>query len=183
MRKSLLVAAALAVASPLAAQQAQEHRGFWWGFGLGVGQNMTTTMDGGTLVGGAGYIRLGGTPRQGLLIGFDGMGWSNDDRNRGNAVASVTWYPSRQGVFLKGGVGLASASRTTTQGNTTTHTSVTGLGLTTGLGIDVKLGRNIYFVPAVDFLVQLYEEQNDPVLGNVPGANTLLIGTIGLFWH
>jgi len=185
MRFALRTAAAmLLAATPLVAQEAEHpHRGFWIGFGFGVGQNTSTGLDGGRLVGGTGYLRMGGTPKQSLLIGAEGISWVNEDDVRGNFTATLIGYPSRDGFFVKGGIGFASVGRSTTTGNTTTSTTVGGFGLTTGLGYDIRLGRNIYLVPELHFLVQLFSEQNDPVLGTIPGTNTLLLGTLGLTWH
>lgn len=183
MKPTLALALASLIGATALQAQEHEHRGFWIGFGLGAGQNLSKGLDGGSLTGGGGYLRLGGTPKQNLLFGMDAIGWSNDDRNRGNVTASVTWYPSRQGGFLKGGVGIATIGRTTTSGNTTTTTTVGGLGLTFGGGVEVKLGRNIYLVPGIDLITQFFSEQTDPVLGQIPGRNVILVGTVGLLWH
>src|SRR5262245_9478082 len=128
MRTSLRLATLLLLAAaPLSAQQVtHQHKGFWIGFGFGVGENLSTGFENGQLGGGAGYFRLGGTVHQGLMLGFDGMAWVNEDLGRGNGVFSVTWYPSRQGMYLKGGVGIATAGRSTVSGNTTSSTSVNG---------------------------------------------------------
>ena len=181
--RTFLLAAALAAATPLSAQVTQQHKGFWFGFGFGVGENTSTQLDGGQLVGGAGYIRLGGSPSQKVLLGFDGMAWTNEDRNRGNGVFSVTFYPQSQGFYIKGGLGFASLGATETNGGVTQHTTVSGFGLTGGIGYDIRLGRNIYLVPAVDILGQFFKEQTAPVLGNIPKSNALFIGTVGLLWH
>jgi hypothetical protein len=191
-RVFLLTGMALGLVAGVAAAQAREgtheHRGFWIAFGVGGGKNLSEGLDGRSLGGGAGYLRLGGTVSQRVLLGFDGIGWGRDQSGntmaRGNGSFAVLFYPSeRGGAFLKGGVGGASISRTTTSGNTVTTTSKGGVGLTLGAGWDVRLGRNIYLTPNVDFLYQKFESENDPVLGRIPGTNTLLLFTLGLTWH
>ena len=47
----------------------------------------------------------------------------------------------------------------------------------------MKIGRNIYLVPDVDVLFQWFESKDDPVLGHIPGTNTILLFTLGLTWH
>ena len=184
MRPSLPAVLCLVVASStLTAQEPHPHRGFWIGFGLGVGSNLTTALDGGSLVGGTGYLRLGGTPKQSILLGFESIGWANGENFRGNGTFTVMGYPSQDGFFLKGGLGIATLNRSTTSGNTTTSTSVGGLGLTGGLGYDIKIGGNIYLVVGADLLVQFFKEQTAPLLGNVPSTNTIFMGTLGLTWH
>lgn len=164
------------------------HRGFWIGFGLGGGINMSDGLDGERLGGGAGYLRLGGTPSQKVLLGFDGLGWGRDESGtgiaRGNGSFVVMFYPSiKGGAFLKGGIGVASISRATTAGNSTTTTTESGFGLTLGTGWDVKLGNNLYLVPGADLMLQWFESKNDPVLGQIPGTNSIVTFTLGLTWH
>ena len=58
-----------------------------------------------------------------------------------------------------------------------------GFGTGLGAGYEVKIGRNLYLVPAADFLLQLFKKETDPVLGRIPGSNTLLLFNLGLTWH
>jgi hypothetical protein len=182
-----LVLAALAAGS-LAAQDAPQRKGFWIGFGLGPGLNLSHGLDDKSLWGGNGYLRLGGTTKANLLLGGEAIGWTVDYKDvtlsRGNAHFVVMWYPNvRSGFYLKGGVGGASISRAKTSGNTETRTTKGGFGTGLGMGYELKIGRNLYLVPATDFLVQLFEKETDPVLGRIPGSNTLLLFNLGLTWH
>ncbi len=189
MRRALsvgLLAATLAVA-PLAAQGGT-HKGFWIGFGLGGGANLSKGLDGKSLWGGNGYIRLGGTPSQQLLLGGEVLGWTVDQNNqtlnRGNVHFVAMYYPSpSSGFYLKGGIGGASIGRESHSGSTTTTTTKGGFGAGAGLGYEVKLGKNIYLVPSADFLFQAFKKETDPVLGNIPGTNSLLLFNLGLTWH
>lgn len=167
---------------------AHRHRGFWIGFGFGGGVNLSEGLDGQQLGGGGFYFRLGGTPSQKVLLGFESIGWVREvdgaSLGRGNGSFVVQFYPSeRGGAFFKGGVGFATIARATVSGNTTTATSENGFGLTLGAGWDVRLGRNIYLVPNLDLLLQWFESKSDPVLGQIPGNNTILLFTLGLTWH
>jgi hypothetical protein len=187
----LAIGLACAIGGPLAAQEetgAHPHRGFWIGFGLGGGVNLSEGLDGQQLGGGGFYFRLGGTPSQKVLLGFESIGWARELNGatvgRGNGSFVMQFYPSeRGGAFLKGGVGFSTISRATVSGNTTTATSESGFGLTLGAGWDVRLGRNIYLVPNLDLLLQWFSAQNDPVLGPIPGNNSILLFTLGLTWH
>ena len=165
-----------------------EHRGFWIGFGLGGGVNLSEGLDGERLGGGAGYLRLGGTVSQRVLLGFDGIFWGRDENGnsiaRGNSSFAMLFYPSgRGGGFLKGGLGWSNIARVTTSGNSTTTTTKSGFGLTLGTGWDVRLGHNLYLTPNLDFLFQAFSSEVDPVLGEIPGTNTILLFTLGLTWH
>ena len=188
----MLIATVLLLAAGTSAAQdttgAHPHRGFWIGFGFGGGVNLSEGLDGQQLGGGGGYFRLGGTPSQKVLLGFESIAWVREvdgaSLGRGNGSFVVQFYPSeRGGAFFKGGVGLSTIARATVSGNTTTSTSENGVGFTLGAGWDVRLGRNIYFVPNLDLLLQWFESKNDPVLGQIPGNNTILLFTLGLTWH
>jgi hypothetical protein len=157
------------------------HRGFWIGFGLGGGVNVSTAIDGEELAGGTGYLRLGGTPHQQWLLGFEAIGWGRGRDGttlaRGNASFVTMFYPSKQGgLFVKGAVGGSSLSWS---GSTTITTTEYGFGTTLGLGYDVRLGRNIYLTPAADWLFQAFDSE-DPAL---PGTNNILMVTLGILWH
>jgi hypothetical protein len=185
---SLTVALAVPAPARVASAQAHEHRGFWIGFGFGGGVNFTQGLDGERLAGGSGYLRLGGTPSQRLLLGFEGIGWGRHYQGaalgRGNGAFVAMYYPSiKGGGFLKAGVGTATISRATSSGSTTSTTSEPGFGLTLGTGWDLRMGKNFYATPNFDVLLQWFEGKDDPVLGEIPGTNTILLFTFGLTWH
>jgi hypothetical protein len=125
---------------------------------------------------------------QKVMLGFDGVFWGRDQDNngiaRGNSTFSMLFYPSKSGGgFLKSGIGWANVAHASTSGNSTTTTTKSGFGLTLGAGWDVRLGSNLYLTPNLDFLFQAFESEDDPVLGHIPGTNTLLLFTLGLTWH
>lgn len=186
---SLLVALCLLVLNGWAvAQDRHEHKGFWIGFGLGGGVNVSEGLDSERLVGGAAYLRMGGTPSQRVLIGGEGVGWgaaqSDEVVSRSNGMFIVMFYPSENGgFFLKGGVGGASVSRVVVNGTRTTVEAQGGLGTSAGLAFDARLGRNLYLTPAAEWIFQVFDGDNIAFLGNVPNTNSLLIFTLGLTWH
>ena len=166
----------------------REHRGFWLSFGLGGGWNASEGLDGNSLAGGTGFLRLGGTPSQQLMVGGEAIGWFREDEGtelaRGNTTFSVLYYPSYDGGFyVRGGLGFATL---TTRVETVLTSSTTlieeetenGFGSTLGVGFDIRLARNFYITPSVDWLFQAFGETPS-------GANTnhILMLSVGATWH
>lgn len=181
MRAFLVLIATLLLASPALGQDPSPHRGFWIGFGIGGGANLSEDAEG-ARAGGSGYIRLGGTVNPLLLVGGEVIGWARDEDGatvtQGNAAAVIQFYPNRGGFFLKAGLGFASWARSTSSGNATTTVTEGGFGATVGGGYDVRLGSNLFLTPNLDFLIQTVES-------DVFTENTgyLALFTVGLTWH
>ncbi|MCI0464536.1 MAG: autotransporter domain-containing protein [Gemmataceae bacterium] len=170
------------LASPAAAQRREvRHDGFWVAFGVGAGSNLTEGYSDARL-GGAGYVRLGGTVSPRLLIGGEAMGWVRDQNgttwSQGNATATVLLYPVRRGVYLKGGLGFASRSAQRSSGETTTTTTAGGFGATLGGGYDLQIGNNLFLTPNIDFLFQAVESEFFTAT-----TGYLVLFTVGLTWH
>jgi len=193
---NLALLGSIMASAPAAAQDVQEHRGLWGGFGIGGGVNLSDTFGGGSLWGLSGYGRIGGTLNQRVLLGAESSGWigSRDgvDYSRGNLSALLLFYPSpRGGLYLKGGLGFSyvttSISSSTTIDGVFYFNSVSeskgGFGATAGVGYDVRLGRNIYLVPAIDWYLQAVGSENSSVFGNLPGTNNQISFSLGLVWH
>ena len=156
MRAFSLPVVLLFISLPLAAQEDETGNvrdGFWIGFGLGVASlgAECTSCDDSRASGLSGYVRLGGTVSQSVLLGGETNGWLNSDTNvdesLGFASFILMWYPSRDGdLFLKFGAGGM------------TYTGVTGiLELTAtaptaslGLGYEGRVGDNLSVVPFVN---------------------------------
>jgi outer membrane protein with beta-barrel domain len=190
MRGSIVsgLAAGLLLAAPLSAQGRNEHKGFWIGFGLGGGVNLSQGLDNDRLWGGAGYLRLGGTPKANVLLGGEVAGWTTSksgvELNRGVIQFMAQLYPSpKSGFYLKAGIGVAEIERVNSSGSSQTSTSKEGVGLSAGAGYEIQIGRNLHLVPAADLIVQGFKKQTDPVLGNIPGTNAIAMFTLGLTWH
>jgi outer membrane protein with beta-barrel domain len=167
MRGRVMVVCALSAAACLAfasvasaASHPQERHGFWIGLGGGVGSAKATCDDCGTSnreTGVAGYLKLGGTLNERLLLGGEFNGWSKTQEGVtvtfGSAAATLTLYPQpASGLFIKGGVGLSIVDTEFREGSTTVRIDPGyGLGLMVGAGYDVRVGKNISITPAVNF--------------------------------
>jgi hypothetical protein len=138
----------------------QTREGFWISFGLGVGSlgcddcNAEDERE----TGGYGYLRLGGTLSQRLLIGGEANGWSKSENDVTLTVSTVgpvlLFYPgANSGFFLKGGLGLANIELEL--GNLSIEE--TGVGLTLGLGWDARVGRNFALTPFFDIVSSSYD--------------------------
>ncbi len=193
---TLALLGSLLLGTEAAAQDVQEHRALWGGFGIGGGVNLTDTFGDGSLWGFSGYGRIGGTLNQRVLLGAESSGWIGTqdgiDYTRGNLSAILLFYPSpRGGLYLKGGLGFSyvttSISSSTTIDGVFYYNSVSenkgGFGATAGVGYDVRLGRNIYLVPAIDWYLQAVGSEDSSVFGNLPGTNNQITFSLGLVWH
>lgn len=140
------------------AQHPQTRQGFWISFGLGYGsasEKCNGCAD--TTVGGVtGFVRLGGTLNQHLLLGGEIDGWTHGyggspsaTETLGNLTAALYYYPkATSGFFLKGGLGFSDYRFSVSGGGG----SVTGLGggVVAGVGYDIRVGRNISITPTGD---------------------------------
>jgi len=191
MRRSLsvlLVSLLLAWPTVTRAQEATGaqdlHRGFWIGFGLGGGSNFADFADG-VRAGPGGYLRLGGTLNQKVLLGGEISGWGRDiggaTFTESGMTAIVMFYPMARGLFLKGGAGFAGWSTSATVGATSTTTTATGFAGTVGAGYEVQIGGNLFLTPNIDFLYHTLSSENT-AWANISSGSILLF-TLGLTWH
>ena len=107
-----------------------------------------------TATGSGGYLRIGGTVSDGVLLGLESFSFSDEsfgfrsDPDR-RVTAETTslgviglWYPWRAGFFLKGGVGIAGGDFTVKPDSGQRRTvKGTGVGMTFGVGYDLNLSR------------------------------------------
>ncbi len=148
-----LLLAAL-VATPGEAQQnPQTRQGFFISFGIGYGSLGCDDCGDERESGTNGYLRLGGTLSQRLLIGGEMNGWTKSEGNStltvGNFGPVLIFYPSANGgFFLKGGIGMANASLDLGS----VEFDETGVGITIGIGFDARVGRNFALTPYFDIL-------------------------------
>lgn len=160
------LAALLVAPSPLAAQGdgdpgIRQHRGgFWLSGGLGVGADEEGD------VGGAGYLRLGGTLGEHWALGADAVTVTHETElgpdlrdetvSHSNSTAALYFFPSlRSGLFLKLGMGIAIMEVSGEAGDATITVTDEAFGATLGAGWDLQLGDgNLYLTPNVDILAQ-----------------------------
>ena len=174
----MLVAAVATAPSPVHAQgHPQTRDGFFIGVGGGPG-SFGCEGCGDRETGIAGHLKLGGTVRSDMLLGFEANGWTKERGGarltQSNASAIVQYYPAATGgFFLKAGVGISVIEASASAGTFTVTKSDRGLGLTGGLGYDVRVASNISVSPYAML-----------AWGNIEdgGANNGQIG-IGVTWH
>jgi hypothetical protein len=145
----------LLAATPAQAQHPQTRQGFWAGVGMGWG-SFGLDCDGCGSVDRtgsySGYLKLGGTLRQDILIGAELNGWTKSEDgatvNLGNASAAAYWYPAAQsGLYLKGGVGYSRLSAEASN----LEASDNGFGFLMGVGYDLRVGVNTSLSPVVNY--------------------------------
>ena len=157
MRKVVLALLCTAVLSLPAHAQAnpQTRQGFWIAFGFGAGsldcEDCGSEWD--SQSGLSFDLRMGGTLSQKLLIGGEITGWTKTEGDVtatvGNIGPVLMFYPSANGgFFLKGGLGLATAS--VDFGSVTYDEQ--GTGITLGLGYDARVGRGFALTPYLDLV-------------------------------
>lgn len=179
MRRFSLVVCLVALAvyaSPAQAQgRPQTREGFFIGFGLGWGSLGCSDCSGERESGFSGYLKLGGTVNEKLLLGFESNGWVKDQNgvtlSQGNASAVAYVYPTPDsGFFVKGGFGLSTLDLSVSGfGNA----SDTGFGVIAGLGYDARVGTNFSLTPYGNF-----------VYGSFDGGSTNVFQAgLGLTWH
>jgi hypothetical protein len=156
---SLVVALVLLSSSLAWAGHPQERRGFWIGFGGGYGSAKGRCDDcgGGSREGsGTGFLKLGGTLNEHVLLGVETNVWVKSQDNvtltLGSVTGTVTFYPkASSGFFLKGGAGASIVSTDVREDSVTTSVSKTGWGVLAGLGYDVRVGRNVSITPGINY--------------------------------
>ena len=103
--------------SPISAGPPHHRNGFFIGFGVGTGSAGWEDTDE-RAGGGVGNFRIGYAPAPNVTVGLENSSWMKRESagtievNLLYSVTTfgVTYFPGQNGLFLKGGVGFASAS-------------------------------------------------------------------------
>ena len=178
-RLSIAVAAAalvalLGVQNGAAQSRPQTREGFFIGFGLGVG-SLGCQDCGSRESGFSGYLKLGGTVNEKLLLGFESNGWvkqqSGVTLSQSNASAVAYFYPQvESGFFLKGGFGVSTLKLDVSGFGSG---SESGFGVVAGLGYDARVGTNFSLTPYANIMS-----------GSFSGGSTNVFQAgLGLTWH
>jgi hypothetical protein len=194
MRTGILVLALAALAGGTARaqkvlQKGNTRAGFWIGFGVGAGSAGTDCSSCSTerFAGLSGYLRLGGTVSQHILIGGETNGWVHSqrgaDENMGFLSAVLVWYPSRTGAFfLKFGLGALKYTGTSLG----LKIEATAPSASVGLGYDIHVGRNFSVTP---FLNSLATSAASFTVNGVAASSSediklsLVQFGVGVTWH
>lgn len=153
----------------------QVREGFFIGFGLGWGSLSCDNCGGERESGLSGFLKLGGTINEKLLLGFESNGWTKEEEgvrlSHSNGSAVAYFYPQPEsGFFLKGGIGISNLDLGI---DGLGSASETGLGLVAGLGYDARVGAMLSLSPYANYLY-----------GSFDGGSTNVIQAgIGLTWH
>ena len=139
------------LASTSFAQQAQTRDGFWIGAGLGYGSMGMSCEGCGDVdrVGApSGYLKLGTTLRQNVLLGVETNAWTKSELGvrltMANISGAVYWYPmATNGLFVKGGAGYSALDA----GGGGTN----GFGVLGGVGYDVRMNKNLSITPVANW--------------------------------
>lgn len=195
-RLTLALALTVLCAGSLAAQKkpdpaanANPRQGFWIGFGLGAGSAGAdcTNCDNSRTGGFSGYLRLGGTLSQHLLLGGETNGWfhseSGVDESMGFGSVVLMWYPSATGPFyLKFGLGGMNYTAKG-GGNKLTATAAAG---SLGAGYELRLRPNMslnFFVNALASAPASFKFNGvSAPSGEDIKLNLVQLG-LGLTWH
>jgi len=175
----LVLALLMSLSIPATAQgTAQTRQGFWITFGFGAGSlGCDDCNDEGEeddrLSGVNFQLRAGGTLSQRLLIGGEINGFTRSENDATLTVTNIgpvlQFYPSAQGgLFLKGGLGLATAE--VDFGGLSVEDE--GFGVTIGIGYDARVGKNFALTPYFDILSSTF---------NGTSLNQVAIG-LGFTW-
>ena len=176
-----IVPVLLLTAFAVSTAEAQNRAGFWISGGIGGGVNTAESLDGARLGGGAGYLRLGGTVSDKLLLGVEFNGWTRSRNGVGNIRSNTTFtamlYPSPVGsFFLKGGLGVSIIQVSVDIAGISVSGTESGFGSTIGMGYDIALG-SVSLTPNLDLLFQTFNA------GTSNTNNTMLLLTIGITGH
>ena len=183
------------VAAPLVAQdppkkikpQRPHRTGLWAELAAGGGRlsmGCTECANPIRAPGSAGFIRLGGTLNDRVMLAWESAGFVDETfgfaDNDTTDVAEmetvsivVLWFPWRHGFFMKGGVGVAQGRFTLANGAAAPDsTEGTGIGMTLGVGWDFPISRKFAIsVNAASFItaigdITLPTRRVDDVIGS-----------------
>lgn len=199
MKKTIFISLFLLYFSSSAgAQYYTEHeRGSWYiGFGIGSGYGWfqfpgesvsfnemfkglsTTTL---TL-----NFKVGGTVSPYLLVGFDITSIRRQGTGEGidaavqinNYDAMVTYFPMKEGFFIRGGAGFAAAIQEVSVNGTSQIATASGMNILLGTGYAFWLLKSFNLTLNADYSLQSYSKKS----GN-PDSSQFINFYLGFDWY
>lgn len=146
------VLATMLAFAPAAAQS--YHQGFWIGAGLGSARsdlscNVCVDDTKGVL---SGFLRAGFTLRPNLLLGAEATLTRNSEdgvTERATGIAAMGYlYPWRNGLYLKGGLGIMQYNAHDDDDEFTTQ----AVAIHFGLGYEIRVASNVSVAPFANFI-------------------------------
>jgi len=140
-------------------------------------------------------LEIGATVRPDLLLGVDlrvlrtqssgsyldafGSLVSDPAVQVAQGLAMLTWFPARHGLYLRGGVGLASYSEdAVVNGAHAGGGSATGFSVLAGVGYALWMGRSFNMSVGLDLSAQAYGDQV-----NLPSTTRYGELMVGFHWY
>jgi hypothetical protein len=160
-RSGIVALLAVMLLAPPASAWDHERNGFFLGFGLGAGgsreeYSLDTVSEGGL----SGNFRIGGALNRSVALGLETSGFTRredvpagDDLTVSASVATfaATWFPTQDGLYLRGGVGFAVASVEFRSGSLRLKAEEGGLGVLGAVGHEFRLTRKFSLAPQFQY--------------------------------
>jgi len=159
----ILIAAQIVAAPALAGTHEANRTGFFIGFGAGWGnagadyQGLDADRENSV----SGNFRLGWAASDQLTIGLETSGWTKKYDITGTSAdltltatvttMAVTYFPANMGLFLRGGVGVASGRVNISDSTIDITNSDTGLGLLAATGYEWRLTQKFALGPQLQY--------------------------------
>ena len=167
--------ATFAVPSYVSAQDRPMTRGgFFIGFGFGYG-SFSVEDAGEREASGSGYLKLGGTLNERVLLGVESNVWLKEELGvtitAGTVAGIIQFYPNPEsGFYLKGGPGFTQIEVDAGGGLSVTDD---GFGFLAGVGYEARLGNNFSLSPYGNYIYASHDGGN---------WNQFQLG-LGVIWH
>jgi hypothetical protein len=164
-----------------------EHRGLWFGAGVGMGSARLSCSicRSGRDGGGSGYIRVGATLTPQFLLGGETVLWYHSqgqvDYLLGSIQAVVYLYPiKKSGLYLKTGLGIAQYSAKDNNDKVSTQ----ALAGQFGAGYEIQISRSMSIVPYANFLgTSGADVRFNDTVSNLSANTSLIQVGVGITLH
>jgi hypothetical protein len=181
---AIALAASLYAGTASAGSLPHDHDGFFIGFNLGMSNADFSTDQGGDPgreVGGAANFRLGGAVKDNLLLGAEVSSSFvhplDSTVSLSSVLFAVTYYPTTEGFFVRGGMGFGSIHFFVDPSTGYTHSrDENGLSVALATGYELRLTRTFALGPQLEFI--WFDSSGDLV-----DTANCLNATVGFNWY